>query len=162
MSDWHAWFRTALCDMMVSMKGVNTVRDRIFIMFAFLLTDAFLLRKLRGVLFCLRFGICSKYAKRQAVKKKYAAMRFVDRLTLTPLVKTCKQREKARRAQVLYLIYTAYAIASDTATLFMMILAPAEKRTGWLLCILFCVKAAAAVLLTALYYRHGLSRTPTV
>ena len=149
--------------MMVALKGVFLLtRDGITLILSFLLIDAFLLRKLRGVLFCLRFGLCTKYAKRQAVKKKYAAMRFVDRLTLTPLVRTCKQREKARRAQTGYLIYAAYAIASDTATLFMMILAPAEKRTGWLLCILLGVRVAAAILMIALYYRHGLSREPTV
>lgn len=144
------------------MKGVNTLRDRILLMFAFLLTDAFLLRKLRGVLFCLRYGICQKFAKRQAVKKQYAAMRFRDKLTLTPLVNTCKQRTKARRAQTGYLIYAAYAIASDAAMLSLMLLAPAAKLTIRLFPILFGVKVVAAVLITALYYRHGLSRTPTV
>ena len=135
---------------------------RILCMLSCLLTDAFLLAKFREVLQFLRFGNCGKYAKRQKAKKKYASMRRIDRLTLTPLVRTSKQADRAKRIQTAYLIYAGFAIVSCIALLAAALFCVAANTVLYIWYPLFGIRLAFLLSVRFLYFSHGIARTPTV
>lgn len=127
-----------------------------------ILVDYLSISKLRQIIIALRFGYSGKH--KVIVKKKEILKRLslMEKMTLTPIVLSCKTKEIALRIQKLYLIYLSFAIVSDIFIALALAFKQLQDLRIWIWSITLGLRIVFLCVVRFIYYKRGLNRNPTI
>ena len=134
----------------------------VFIVLSMMLVDYLCFSKLRQILFAFRFGHSGKQKAAEKKKRMLQGLSLKEKLTLTPIVLSCKAKEAALRVQRRYLVYLLFAIISDVFVVFALTIGRLQPLRIWTWAIALGIRIVLLCVVRFTYYQRGLKGNPTV